>query len=99
MDVSALRGEALADYLHYNLTALHQEVSELGNEFGWAPWDTSRGWVDKTVVDEGVDVAMFLGNIMAACGVTDRQFRRALKKKRNIVRRRQRTGTYTKRKS
>lgn len=96
VDASALSGEALADYIQYNLAALFVETGELASEVGWKPWDTRRGWVNKKrVTEEGVDVLMFLGNILAAAGVTDRDIRRELKRKRRVVRKRLASKTYT----
>jgi len=95
-NVHALEGDAFADYAMYNLAALHDEVSEMSAEIGWKPWDTKRGWLNQqAVTDEAVDVLMFLGNILAAAGVTDHQIKQALAEKRAEVRDRQTSGDYT----
>lgn len=100
VDVSALSGSELADYIQYNLTALFVEVGELAGEVGWKPWDTERGWVNtKRVTEEGVDVLMFLGNILAAAGASDKDIRRELRRKRRIVRRRLASKSYTSKKT
>ena len=95
-DVSTLERGALADYLLYNLAAAHDEISEMSAEIGWKPWDTKRGWVNQNrVLEEAVDVLMFLGNILIAAGLTDHQVSQALTDKRERVLERQAAGRYT----
>lgn len=95
-NVDTLKGPRLADYLQYNIAAIFVELGELAQEIGWKPWDTRRGWVNRArVVDEAADVLMFLGNILAAAGVTDHEIAAAIERKRADVYKRQLSGKYT----
>lgn len=88
-----MNGEALADYVTINHSALVLEASELLSEFGWKPWAQPRGWVNRAnALKEAVDVAHFLGNILAAIGVTDQEWEDAYQKKQEVNRQRQRDG-------
>ncbi len=88
-----VKGEALADYVTINHSALVLEASELLSEFGWKPWAQPRGWVNReNALKEAVDVAHFLGNILSAIGVTDDEWERAYQAKQEVNRQRQREG-------
>lgn len=88
-----LVGEALADYVTVNHSALVLEASELLSEFGWKPWAQQRGWVNRAnALKEAVDVAHFLANILCAIGVTDKEWVAAYQAKQEVNRRRQRDG-------
>lgn len=91
--VYPIQGEALADYVTTNHSALVLEASELLSEFGWKPWAQPRGWVNRAnALKEAVDVAHFLGNILSAIGVTDQEWEDAYRKKQEVNRQRQRSG-------
>lgn len=88
-----IEGEALADYVTVNHSALVVEAGELLAEFGWKPWAQPRGWVNRAnALKEAVDVAHFLGNILSAIGVTDQEWEDAYQKKQEVNRQRQRDG-------
>lgn len=88
-----IEGEALADYVTVNHSALVVEAGELLAEFGWKPWAQPRGWVNRAnALKEAVDVAHFLGNILSAIGVTDQEWEDAYRKKQEVNRQRQREG-------
>lgn len=91
--VYPMNGEALADYVTINHSALVLEASELLSEFGWKPWAQPRGWVSRdNALKEAVDVAHFLGNILSAIGVTDQEWEAAYQAKQEVNRQRQRDG-------
>lgn len=69
-DVSKMTTETAIDYLRWNALALHAEVSEMTQEFGWKPWATSQHINREALVGEGVDVLKFLLNMLLAVGVT-----------------------------
>ena len=67
----AMQGDEAGDWFLMNLNAMHEEVAELGNELGWKPWTSSRGWVNRDqAISEAVDVMHFLANILTALQVT-----------------------------
>lgn len=91
--VYPMNGEALANYVVMNHSALVSEASELLAEFGWKAWAQPRGWVNRAnALKEAVDVAHFLGNILSAIGVTDDEWERAYQAKQEVNRQRQREG-------
>lgn len=91
--VYPMNGEALANYVVMNHSALVSEASELLAEFGWKAWAQPRGWVNRAnALKEAVDVAHFLGNILSAIGVTDQEWEDAYRKKQEVNRQRQRDG-------
>lgn len=88
-----MKGEALANYVVMNHSALVSEASELLAEFGWKAWAQPRGWVNRAnALKEAVDVAHFLGNILSAIDVTDQEWEDAYRKKQEVNRQRQRAG-------
>lgn len=91
--------EKLAAYIKWNLLAIYQETGEMGVEFSWAPWAVDRPFVNRDrVLAEIVDVKHFLGNILVAMAVTDAEFEEAYRAKQEKNRRRQASGSYSKRK-
>jgi hypothetical protein len=91
--VYPIEGEQLADYVVWNHTALVSEATELLNEFGWKPWASPRGWVNRQLaLKEAVDVAHFLANIMCAIDVTDDEWEAAYRSKQGVNATRQREG-------
>lgn len=88
-----LEGEELANYVTMNHSALVLEAGELLSEFGWKPWASPRGWVNReSALKEAVDVAHFLANILCAIGVTDEEWVAAYRAKQEVNRQRQRDG-------
>lgn len=88
-------GDALADYVTWNHSALVQEAGEMLAEFGWKPWAVNRGWVNRQLaLKEAVDVGHFLANILAAIGVTDEEWEAAYQAKQQVNRDRMASGTY-----
>ena len=91
--VYPIKGEALADYVTWNHSALVLEASELLSEFHWKQWAKPRGAVNReNALKEAVDVAHFLGNILSAIGVTDDEWEAAYQAKQEVNRQRQRSG-------
>lgn len=88
-------GDALADYVTWNHSALVLEAGELLSEFGWKKWANPRGWVNRELaLKEAVDVGHFLANILAAIGVTDEEWEAAYQAKQQVNRDRMSSGTY-----
>jgi hypothetical protein len=88
-------GDALADYVTWNHSALVLEAGELLSEFGWKIWTKNRGWVNRELaLKEAVDVGHFLANILAAIGVTDEEWVAAYQAKQQVNRDRMSSGTY-----
>lgn len=90
-----MEGEALADYITWNVTALTAELGEFLNEVDWKPWVTTRGAVHREeAVGELVDVAHFLGNLLCALKVSDEEWERRYQEKQQVNRDRMASGTY-----
>jgi len=88
-------GDALADYVTWNHSALVLEAGELLSEFGWKTWAQPRGWVNRELaLKEAVDVGHFLANILTAIGVTDEEWKVAYQAKQQVNRDRMSGGTY-----
>ena len=64
------------EYLCWNFQALVEEVIEAQRCMNWKPWKkTGFGNVDRAaMLDELVDVAHFVGNILCALGVDDEEW-------------------------
>jgi len=88
-------GDALADYVTWNHSALVLEAGELLSEFGWKTWAQPRGWVNRELaLKEAVDVGHFLANILTAIGITDEEWQAAYQAKQQVNRDRMSSGTY-----
>lgn len=85
--------QEFADYVTWNMAALHAEVGEFSREVGWKPWAAPRGWVERErALDELVDVGHFLANLLNALQVTDDEWVEAYRRKQEVNRQRQRDG-------
>ena len=92
-DPGALEGEALADFILWNHTALVDEMSEFLGEVQWKPWAKPRGGANKdAAIGELIDVAHFLANLAVAMGCTDEEWVSRYKAKMEINRTRQLNG-------
>jgi hypothetical protein len=86
-------GEALADSVMMNATALTVELGEALAEVGWKTWVTPRGWVNRDAyLKELVDVGHFLANMLVAVGCTDDEWERLYQAKQDLNLRRQQVG-------
>lgn len=86
-------GQALADSVMMNVTALTAELGEFAQEVGWKPWASPRGWVNRdAAVKELIDVGHFLANLACALGVTDEEWERLYRAKQQVNRQRQVDG-------
>lgn len=93
VDPTELRGDALADFVIWNHTALIDELSEALAEIRWKPWVAERGELDRDAfIGELVDAAHFLANMAVAAGCTDSEWRRRYRRKRRLNAKRQREG-------
>jgi hypothetical protein len=90
---------AQAAFLTWNAFAAFVEVAESQVEFSWAPWAADRPYVNRERVrDEVIDALHFLGNMLVAVGVDDEELATAYLIKDGIIRSRQGSGSYSKRK-
>jgi hypothetical protein len=83
-DPAELEGEARADFISWNFTAMVIELGEMMGEFpSWKPWVTERGenLNREQFIAEMVDALHFAGNILAAVECTDEEFNEAYLKK------------------
>lgn len=88
-------GEALANSVQMNVTALVAELGEMLNEVGWKPWAENRGWVNREqYLKELVDVGHFLANLIVAVGCTDEEWEQRYRDKQELNLRRQQDGDY-----
>lgn len=58
-------------FLHWNVTALTDELHELLAEVGWKPWAKSRHINLEAARGEAIDAMHFLANIFLALGLND----------------------------
>lgn len=86
----------VAKHLEWNVFAVYQELAELAYEFSWKPWATDPPFVHRErILGETVDINHFLGNILAAIGVTDEEYEAAYRKKQDKNKERAESGSYS----
>lgn len=87
------QGEALANSVQMNITAIIAELGEMLTEVGWKPWAENRGWVNREqYLKELVDVGHFLANLLVAVGCDDEEWERRYQDKQALNTRRQAAG-------
>lgn len=59
------------DFIHWNVTALVDELHELLGEIGWKPWAKSRHINLEAARGEAIDAMHFLANIFLVLGLDD----------------------------
>jgi hypothetical protein len=65
-----------------NLFALVSETVEMGEEIGWKPWASPRGWVNRdAIIREAVDLMHFLANMLKHANATGYELTEAYKAK------------------
>ena len=85
--------EAVAAGVKDNVLPLIVEAVELLNEVSWKYWAHDEPFVRRAeVLNEAVDIAHFLGNILVEIGVTDEEWEEAYQAKQKENERRQREG-------
>jgi dimeric dUTPase (all-alpha-NTP-PPase superfamily) len=78
------------------VTAVVQELAELREEFSWKPWATDKPFANRErILEEAVDAAHFLGNILIGLGISDNEWEQAYRQKQEMNRRRAASGTYS----
>jgi len=78
--IYASHEEATHNFLARQLASLHGEVAELGEELNWRVWKPVTQEPER-IIEEAVDVLIFLGNILARCGITGREMVHAYNEK------------------
>lgn len=74
--------ETRGDSIMMNLLAAQSEITEMGQEMGWKPWATPRGWVNRdAAIAEAVDIMHFLANLLKHCRCTGEELGEAYKAK------------------
>lgn len=63
--------KAAIDFIHWNVTALVDELHELLGEIGWKPWAKSRHINLEAARGEAIDAMHFLANIFLVLGLDD----------------------------
>ena len=65
----------LAEYVRMSALGAYTELAEMLGEIQWKPWSNRIGEVinRELYIEEAVDVLHFLGNMLIALGVTDRE--------------------------
>ncbi len=82
-----------ADYFAFQILAAMDELSEAADEVGWKPWAKTRGWINRDAfIEECVDTLHFIGNLLAAAGVSDKELSDAYHAKMRENQRRQDEG-------
>jgi dimeric dUTPase (all-alpha-NTP-PPase superfamily) len=79
-----LSGDDLVEFVRWNVLAATDELHEALNVLsGWKPWsDAEPAIADRDAyVEELVDVMHFVGNLLLAAGVTDRELEQAYDEK------------------
>ena len=59
------------DFIHWNVTALVDELHELLGEIGWKPWAKSRHINLEAARGEFIDALHFMGNLALVLGLDD----------------------------
>ncbi len=86
-DPASVAGVDRKRYLTAKVAGLATEVGELSQELDWPMWK-DRDEFDHDISMEAADVLIFLGNILAATGVSDEILQTALDVKDRRNRRR-----------
>lgn len=63
--------KAAIDFIHWNVTALVDELHELLGEVGWKPWAKSRHINLEAARGELIDALHFIGNLALVLGMDD----------------------------
>jgi hypothetical protein len=90
-DASRHDVQTQAWHIKENFVAAIVELVEMLNEVKWKYWSHEAAWVRRDkVLEEAVDVAHFLGNVLVEIGVTDDEWEEAYQAKQEENRERQR---------
>lgn len=93
IDLDHMTVEDRAMWIKENVLAAVDELTEILHEISWKFWAHDDTFVNRDgVLKEAVDLAHFLGNIVASLGVTDAEWERAYQTKQFENARRQREG-------
>lgn len=84
--------KALIDFLHWNVTALTDELHELLGEIGWKPWAKSRHINLEAAQGEAIDALHFLLNIFLGLGMDAEAIKLAYDNKHKKNEKRQEEG-------
>ncbi len=68
LDPVMLTTEAAIEFIHWNVTALTDELHEMLAEIGWKPWASSKHIHGAPAAKEMIDAWHFFMNIMLALG-------------------------------
>jgi hypothetical protein len=82
----------LIDFLHWNVTALTDELHELLGEIGWKPWAKSRHINLEAAQGEAIDALHFLLNIFLGLGMDAESVKLAYDNKHKKNEKRQEEG-------
>lgn len=63
--------EPAIDFIHWNVTALTDELHELLGEVGWKPWAKSKHINLEAARGELIDAMHFMANLALVLGLTD----------------------------
>jgi dimeric dUTPase (all-alpha-NTP-PPase superfamily) len=92
--------QEVAAIVKENVLPLIVEAVELLREVSWKYWAHDEPFVNRDrVIEEAVDVAHFLGNILVAMGATDEEWEAAYQAKQAVNAARQRDGYRVKEKT
>jgi hypothetical protein len=95
VDLDAMTGPELGNFMMETYFALVVELCELAGETGWKPWvaDDARGRVNRErAVREAADLEIFRGNLYAALGIQGEELAEAVAEKTLENRERKRAG-------
>lgn len=87
-DFDAMSNEERIQFIHWNVTALTDELHEALGEVGWKPWATNRHINEEAFVSELVDAWHFLMNLIIVSDASSEDFVKAYyaKRAKNIKR-------------
>lgn len=71
IDPTKLEGQERIDFIHWNITALTDELHEVLGEVGWKPWATSRHVNEWEAQGELIDAWHFFMNLLLATAPRD----------------------------
>ena len=91
-------GAALSEYLRWNSLALMIEMGEAMAHVSWKPWTVDEPWLERSkFLEEMADVALFMGNMLAAVGCSTEEFEMLVSEKQDVVRSRLTSRRYKQR--
>lgn len=94
VDFKLMSDQEKIEFVHWNMLALHSELTEMLDEYPWKPWSTDFAGeiIPDAIVGEAADVLCFFVNLLLVAGITADDLEKAYMKKADINAARQLKG-------